>query len=448
MRGRWIIQRWAAVLAACLLIAAATALAARGGDLDPTFGDSGKLATDLGVRLDGARAIAVDSERRVLVAGSALASPTNHEYVETALALARFLPDGSLDRSFGADGVVRTDFGNVNQSANAVTIDSRGRILAGGLSYDFGYGGRFAIARYLPDGTLDESFSGDGKVSRYLGNGNDVNSPIVALGIDTRGRIAAAGTIQGGRRAPFALRFLRDGTPDSSFGNGGASVIHGASSAAVSDLVLRPHGSMDLIGSRENARHVNQLTVWRLSRRGNRARGFGRRGIKTFPGALGKQSRGYAAALDDKRRLVVAGLSSKLGADKLGTDRPILGHPALIRMQRGGKLDRSFGRRGALVSRLGGDREAATAVALDSRGRLVVGGYSNATGTRDFALLRQRRDGRADRSFGSSGQVLTDFSGTDEIQDLALVGAGRILAGGFTSAGGGDTAIALARYEP
>lgn len=434
-------SRVRSVVAITLALAATAtvALAASGGELDPTFGDGGTVTTDFGVGFDGASGAAIDSEGRVIVVGSALPRPNDHEYADTVGAVARFLPNGEPDSSFGEDGVARTDLGAIDQGFTAVTIDARGRVLAAGYSGwaagDEDTYASFALARYLPNGTLDDSFNGDGKTTRFAGTGGF--NVLAAIATDTRGRIVAAGATGGPNSRAAVLRVLPDGGRDGSFGERGLSLpFHGG--GGYSDLVLRPGGVIDLIGYREDGNFINQLAVSRLSRHGEPIRGFGRRGTKTFPGALGTRSVGNAAALDGDGRLVIAGFTSPIK-----TNYRTKGHAALIRMRPGGKLDHGFGRRGVVIPKLGGDHETATAVRLDSRGRIVVGEYTDRSEEPDFALLRRRRNGKPDTSFGTEGRVFTDLSGGSAILEIVIDSEGRILAGGVT-----EQKVALARYRP
>ena len=109
----------------------------RHGDLDPTFGAGGKVTTDFG-GMDYASAVAIDSERRILAAGTSDFK---------TFALARYNADGSLDSSFGNDGKVMTSFRRPGTVAYSATIRPGGRIVAAG-----GSDGRFALARYRPNG--------------------------------------------------------------------------------------------------------------------------------------------------------------------------------------------------------------------------------------------------------------------------------------------------------
>ena len=187
---------------------------AASGALDPSFGPGGKVTTDFDGASDEARALVVQADGTILAAGGA-GIANNLDF-----ALARYLPDGTLDPSFGTGGKVTTDFGH-NDEADALIVQADGALVVAGttgigLSSDH----NFALARYLPDGTLDPSFGTGGKVTTDFDGHDDWAE---ALAVQADGTLVAAGNATfPATRADFALaHYLADGTLDPSFGNGG-----------------------------------------------------------------------------------------------------------------------------------------------------------------------------------------------------------------------------------
>ncbi len=144
------------------------------GRLDPLFSGDGKAITGFRDRASGARASSavIDAKDRIVAAGSIRSSgyPYDRDF-----ALVRFSANGiRTTRSFGASGEVTTDFG-AEDGANSIAIDSQGQIVAAGLTYTtVPYMDSFALARYQPDGSLDRTFGGDGTVVTGLGTAHDV----------------------------------------------------------------------------------------------------------------------------------------------------------------------------------------------------------------------------------------------------------------------------------
>jgi len=95
---------------------------------------------------------------------------------------------GALDGTFGGDGRITTDFGSSNDGAASVVTDSHGRIVAAGYSVDNNHANG-VIARYMPKGSLDSSFSGDGKVKVPIASG------LVKAIVDSHDRVLVAGTV-------------------------------------------------------------------------------------------------------------------------------------------------------------------------------------------------------------------------------------------------------------
>ena len=139
------------------------------GRLDPTFAGSGGVITAVDPQSgaghnDIGRAVAVDPQGRILVAGE-----TGGAFKD--LALVRYLADGSLDPAFGDGGGVVTDLGG-DDRAQALALQPDGKILVAGS------GGRtsnedFVLVRYLPDGRLDPSFGQGGHVTTDFRGGAD-----------------------------------------------------------------------------------------------------------------------------------------------------------------------------------------------------------------------------------------------------------------------------------
>ena len=127
------------------------------GALDNGFSTDGKVITDIGTNsVDEARAVAIQSDGKIVVAGSSGGD----------FAVVRYTTAGALDTTFSTDGKVTTDIGtNSVDWATAVAIQSDGKIVVAGYVGDIEDGGEFAVVRYNTDGSLDTTFGGDGKVT-------------------------------------------------------------------------------------------------------------------------------------------------------------------------------------------------------------------------------------------------------------------------------------------
>jgi uncharacterized delta-60 repeat protein len=133
------------------------------GSLDPAFGGDGIVFTDLTPKADVPFGLAIQDDGRVVVAGGAAQGGADPKF-----AIVRYERDGSLDPSLEGDGIVITNFTPYDDGAYSVAIDPDGRIVTAGLAGNGGPAPRLAVVRYLPDGALDPTFGGDGKVSTDL----------------------------------------------------------------------------------------------------------------------------------------------------------------------------------------------------------------------------------------------------------------------------------------
>jgi len=273
------------------------------GSPDPEFGTKGYVRTDFGGNQDIAFAMALQPDGRIVVAGQCLAG--NHN-----LAVARYMPDGTLDPSFGAGGKAWTNLHGGYESAMAVALQPDGRIVLAGMAWQKSSGFDFAVVRYRPDGRLDTSF-GTGGSATFGFDGQE--SIAHAIAVQPDGRIVVAGeTLGTGARADFALvRLDADGSLDSTFGErgriltdfeGGRDVAHA--------LVLQPDGKIVVAGEtgRKRATTGNDFSLARYSKDGRLDREFGDGGkVLTDIGGRVSLDAVAALALQKDGRLLAVG---------------------------------------------------------------------------------------------------------------------------------------------
>jgi uncharacterized delta-60 repeat protein len=272
------------------------------GKPDLSF-NGGHAIVEFGAGTDAlARAVAVQKDGRIVAAG--VAADANG----SGFALARLTPGGLPDPSFGSGGRVVTSFPPVEAEANAVALQKDGKIVAAGSI--FGDGIRdFALARYLADGRLDPSFSGDGRATTDIG-GDDQGLDVA---IQRDGRIVAAGFFEPAAPADatlFALaRFLPNGRLDRSFGGDGrvATEFPDHSVAFASTLVVQKDGRIVAAGGAREGNDADDLALARYLPNGRLDRRFGTGGRVTQD--LGADDQFLAAALQPDGRLVVSGFS-------------------------------------------------------------------------------------------------------------------------------------------
>ena len=295
-------------------------------------------------------------------------------------ALARYNPNGSLDPSFSGDGKQTTDLGGLDE-ANAVALQGDGKIVAVGgagtpsaSSTGQGADDVFALARYNPNGSLDTSFSGDGKQTTDFGGFNDKATAVALQGDGKIVVVGSGGSDVTGNSDLAVARYNPNGSLDTSFSGDGKQTTDFGDLDEAAGVAIQPDGKIVAVG--------------------------------------------FANTAFDFENFVLA----RYNAD--------------------GSLDTSFSGDGTQTTDFGAD-DRATGVALQGDGKIVAVGRGG-TGD-DFALARYNPDGSLDASFSGDGMQTTDFGGDDRANGVALQGDGKIVAVGR---GGTGDDFALARYNP
>lgn len=149
-----------ALIGLILLPAPSSRVNAAAGDLDPKFGNGGRVVTPLEA-IASVNDLAIQPDGKIIAAG---VSMSRGIYYAENFALARYNADGSLDASFGSGGKVETDFVGYYDLAAALAIQPDGKVIVAGEADTSKDGSGFGLARYNPDGSLDAGFGSGGKV--------------------------------------------------------------------------------------------------------------------------------------------------------------------------------------------------------------------------------------------------------------------------------------------
>jgi uncharacterized delta-60 repeat protein len=382
--------------------------ASRVGSPDPTFGIGGVTTTDFAGNIDVVRGLALQPDGGLVVGGittKVVSGITNQNF-----GLARYRPDGSLDQTFGVGGRVVTDFGSADE-IHGIALQSDGRIVAVGRT-----GTDMALARYMPDGSLDPTFGSGGLVVTNLGSSEVAR----AVAIQPDNRIVIAGASGG----DFALvRYNPDGSLDTSFGKGGSVLTDFAGGTDLArGLALQPDGKIVAVGRTQLGSTV-QFALARYNTDGSLDQTFGTNGRQT----TNLNGGAFAAALMADK-LVVVGAAGQTATDF-----------AVVRYNPDGSLDSSFGTGGIVTTDLGTNSDEAFALTTDSEGRIVVAGHAGF----DFAIARYNDSGALTRNFGSNGHVVTNITpGDDEARGIVIQPDGGIVAAGRSD----NADFAIARY--
>lgn len=271
---------------------------------------------------------------------------------------------------------------------------------------------------------------------------------IVATAIQRDGKIVMVGSMRGpdGNEDMYVTRLNRDGSLDTSFGDGGYARVAFDFDSDLNDsaaaVAIQRDGKIVLAGRASTGEDGTDFAVARLNANGSLDTGFGAGGMKLFD-FFGGDDRATGVALQSDGKIVVVGtVASVIGDNDMG----------IVRLNRNGSLDTSFDRDGFQVVTFdrGGDlSDEAHAVAIQSNGRIVIAGSAemNASGDHDFAVVRLTATGRLDTTFDRDGrQTVTFFSGrADTARAVAIAADGKIVLAGSAESNLDDNDFAIAR---
>lgn len=388
-------------------------------ELDSTFGQEGVVTTRVGYYEDKGRAVAVQSDGKIVVAGS---SSNN---VNLDLAVVRYNPDGGLDLDFNGNGQVVTAFGNGDDLALDVALQQDGKIVVCGQTFTES-GNDIVLLRLLDDGSYDPDFGINGVVTLAIGGGDDTAS---AVAIQDDGRILVAGTVtDGGQTNGVVLRFLSNGFVDPSFGTQGKVKIAQGESFLVADLALQVDQKVVVLGNSTQDKKAT-IVVTRFLPSGEIDTTFGTDNRVQLSGASGI-AQGNGVAVQKDGAILVAGTTGQTGARDV----------AVFRLTAGGRSDSSFGDNGVLRYGTSDKDEVATDV-LVSGAAFFVSGFT-ATGEEHESILLESSLAGTQTTLSvvqsQAGQV-------GENRALALQAGSKVIAVG-QNGDSGTSSIILARY--
>lgn len=374
------------------------------GSLDVTFGIDGRVEFPY-----TARSVAIQTDGKIVVAGGV------GDYSSADFVVSRYLSNGTLDTSFDGDGHAITDFGGTGEIANDVVIQANGRIVAVGGSNE-----SVAISRYTVTGALDTTFDGDGRFLRRFGTHRSDTAKTVGLQADGRLVIAGTSYVDSAYNFinydSFVMRLNPGGSLDRTFGGTGfVNTNYGPgpySSDEARNLVIQGDGQIVVTGyARSN--YNSYVTVTRYNTNGTLDFSFGTDGYKLLPTVYstnGPSPGGEVAIVQPDGKI----LTSTNGW--------------LQRLNSNGTPDITFSIGGTLRTAL-----------LQPDARLVIGG----TFLGQFGVVRTDGAGEKDGTFSADGIAVTEFGpGIDVATSSALQTDGRIVI-----VGSSQRTFAIARYN-
>jgi uncharacterized delta-60 repeat protein len=395
------------------------------GSNDNTFGSASKVFIDFDTADDFAQDVVVGPDNKPIVVGTRLVTG-NAPFGNGDFAVVRYNTNGTLDTSFSFDGRQTTDFGG-DDRATAVARQSDGKIVVAGYS-STGPGGfrQFAVARYNSNGTLDTSFSGDGKQTVNFGS---VDAYAWDMRLQGDGKIVIVGSV-GGTSATNGFGVVRlnsNGSLDTSFSGDGKQIVNfGTSMTPVArGVTLQGDGRIVISGWAGF-----DAALARLNTNGTLDTSFSGDGKLTEE--LGNTTDYYYAVDTDSNGKIVVGGSTGFNM-------------FVARYNANGTLDTSFdgdGKKTGVTGRI-------LDMKVQSNNRILAAGTNQAGGGGLFRVVRFNTNGSPDTSFSGDGLVDTTMgtAGIAAANGLAFGQNGTFTVVGYAQVSPWNQDFAVARYQ-
>ncbi|NWF90888.1 MAG: T9SS type A sorting domain-containing protein [Ignavibacteriaceae bacterium] len=400
------------------------------GVLDPIFGVNGIVNIGFGVfgSYDIGTCMDIQSDGKIVVAG----------YSEDKIALARLNTDGTLDNTFGSGGKIITYVYSGGSIPADIQIQNDGKIIVVGYTYDNNGDSYFVVLRYNSDGTIDNTFSDDGK---FIGDFGGSHNTAHSLAIQIDGKILVAGeasstaivsTVQ-----MAVLRLNTNGTLDNNFGTSGKVLINFSnSSSSISSIAIKTvnlfNQKIILAGNVDPTSGSRDFALVQLTLSGTLDNSFGAGGIVTT-----------AISSDHD---AITGLKIQSDGKILVVGSTDFFKIALARYNEDGSLDNTFSGDGKVVTTLSENVRISDVVIQSNNKIIVIGNYFIGYQS-DILLVRYSSSGALDYSFGTNGYLTTSISDTtDDGVSAKFQSDGKLVVAGYSFDGFGYGDFVVLRY--
>jgi uncharacterized delta-60 repeat protein len=410
-----------------------SSLLAQDGALDLTFNTTGYVKTSLSTSYDTGKSVAIQSDGKIVIVGYI----SNGNYSD--FGVIRYNSDGTIDTGFGTNGKVTTSVSPYNDSATGVAIQSDGKIVVVGPSSNSNNSSDFAVVRYTSTGALDNTFNSNGIVITPMASNDDDLAYSVAIQPDDQ-KIVVAGFARlrgslGGNYDFAVARYNSDGSLDTNFGtalNGKVTTDFGSTDIGYSVAI---HGGKIVVAGYARIGTTEDFAVARYNSDGTLDNTFGTGGKVTTAIGTG-DDRGYSVAIQSDEKIVVAGYARIGSTDDF----------AVVRYNSDGSLDNTFGTGGKVTTAFGTGTDWGFSVAIQSDGKIVVVGFASMDYA-NIAVVRYTDTGALDNTFGTGGKVTTAVGSSGCAgSSVAIQSDGKIVVGGYSNNGFSDQDFAVVRY--
>jgi uncharacterized delta-60 repeat protein len=367
------------------------------GTVDNSFGTNGSVVL-------GSLSEAIDFQDFVILQDGKLLVTANKSInggTPTDLFIYRYTANGTLDATFGTNGVITTPLGS-GTLEQRIVLQPDGKFVVASQTYN-----EVAVVRYNPNGTLDATFGTSGITRTSVEN--SFNPVVGEILVQTDGKLLVAGEARFGSNTNiFVLRYNPNGTLDNTFGaNGIVQTDIDNQYNPVGGMALQPDGKIIVNGS--NFTSYNPISplsssIVRYNANGTLDNTFGTNGIvriteppsQNYPAGIA-----FALAVQQNGKILTAG-------ERNGTF-------AISRYNSNGTIDTSFGTNGVVITPIGDIPGGIFSIALQTDGKIVAVGFTHRAGLLDVGLVRYL----GDAVITTPRRTLFDFDG-DGRSDISV----------------------------
>jgi uncharacterized delta-60 repeat protein len=400
------------------------------GTLDGSFGAGGRVLTSISAGNDAATSVAIQPDGKIVVAGSSQGNGTGEDF-----SVVRYLPDGSLDPTFGLGGKQITQISNWSDVANALAIQPDGKIVLAGVSGTQQFHGNTTLVRYTASGSIDFGFGGLGTGKKItdasMGNWDDYATGIAVL---PDGKLFVVGQ---GVGINYFLRYLSDGSSDSTWGLLGNGILNQqyGNVDGLNAVTVQPDGKILIAGVSDG-----KFMVIRFNNTQNASYDttFNSNGRLFFTMGTGQaEAKAIMVTGTFIQKIVVAGHAAN------GSHKDF----AIARLDLTGAFDSAFNGNGRLMLPIGQGDDEINAIAAQG-GSVVAAGVASNGSNHDFALARVTTAGAPDTSFDLDGKRTDDVGYREAFAaSVAARPDGKVVVGGYTQTDHDLRDFAVARYN-
>lgn len=415
------------------MIVSSNVIAQPVGNLDPLFGNAGKVLMSFSSGADKAHGVAIQPDGKILISGYTSSGITGKDFL-----CARYKSDGTLDSTFGINGFVTTDIQVGSEDvAYGLALQSNGMIILAGYS-DNGSNKDAALVRYQSNGLLDSSFGVNGiALTDFDSLKQDEIKAVKIHPLTGKIVVGGAAIISSSLAKPVVARYMVDGSLDTSFNSTGIRTLWVTSLDyqylfSAEDLAIQPNGKISVAGWRDFVGLSWDSDYWvaRINNDGSMDNTFSGDGVNVMNGGFNGHDRAYSTLLTSSNDMIVAGggYISTLKYDCTFFDvssNGLIGTMFTSTDFGSSTDDISYG------------------LAQDINGKYVTVGSTGTSSSKAFTIMRLTSTGSLDNTFGGTGKLTATFGANtlNEAFDVAIQTDNKIVVVGYS---GND--IAIARY--